>query len=188
MDDPAALLRTALRQTGRIFAGVRDDQFGDATPCREWDLKTLLNHTVGSVKMFDAAARGETFDMATDGADRLGDDPRRAYDEAAARFAEVLSEPDVLSRDWVLPMGASPGARTVNVAIIEMQQHGWDIAKATGQDASFDPHVAEVALEAARELIAQFGRNPEGGFGDEVKCDPGAPVHDRVAAFLGRQP
>jgi len=188
MDDRIAALRTALEQTGRIVAGVQPDQLHAPTPCTEWDVRTLLNHTVGSVKMLDAAARGEQFDMATYGQDLLGNDPRGAYDAAAARFSEVLSEPDVLSRDWTMAMGASPGERTINVAIIEMQQHGWDIARATGQDGRFDARVAQASLDAARELIAVFGRNPDGGFGEEVECDPRAPIHDRVAAFLGRRP
>jgi len=109
-----------------------------------------------------------------------------AWDAAAARFREALATPGVARRTWTLAFGDSPGDQAMRVAIIEFQQHAWDIARATGQNGAFDPAIAEAARQAAEGLIATFGRQ-ENVFGPEVPCPDDAPAEDRLAAFLGRQ-
>jgi len=54
----------AVDQTGRIVAAVKPDQLGDPTPCADWDVRALLNHTIGGVYMFDDAAQGKELDVA----------------------------------------------------------------------------------------------------------------------------
>jgi uncharacterized protein (TIGR03086 family) len=98
----------------------------------------------------------------------------------------ALSEPGVLDQAWAMPSGPTPGDQAATVGIIELQQHGWDLARGTGQSADFDPEVAEAALKAAQQLLGQYGRTP-GVFGDEVEPPDGAPPEDRVAAYLGRE-
>src|SRR5207253_638475 len=160
--DPVTTLIAAIDQAGRIVAGVAPDQLGQPTPCTDWDVRTLLNHTVVGVQLFDAGARNEPFELSAYGEDALGDDPVGAWDAAAAaaaaRFREALAEPDVASRTWKQAFGDSPADQAMTVAIIEFQQHAWDLARATGQDVAFDPAIASAAREAAEGLIAMFGR------------------------------
>jgi uncharacterized protein (TIGR03086 family) len=185
MADAIALFLRAVDQTRHVVDGIRDDQLGLATPCREWDVRTLLNHTLASVLMFDAAARGEAFDLSTYQRDLIDGDPSGAYKRAGDRLREALAVPGVAERSWRMPGGDSPPQDAVRIGIIEMQQHGWDLARATGQQVEFDAEVTGAAAEAAREMTARYGRGA-GVFGDEVEPPADAPAHDRLAAFLGR--
>ena len=187
MPDQVTTLIAAIDQAGRIVAGVAPDQLGQRTPCTDWDVRALLNHTVVGVQLFDAGARDEPFELSAYGEDALGDDPAGAWDAAAARFREALAAPDVSERRWKLAFGDSPADQAMTVAIIEFQQHAWDIARATGQDVDFDPAITAAARESAEGLIAMFGRQ-ENVFRPQVPCPDEAPAEDRLAAFLGRQP
>jgi hypothetical protein len=60
------------------------------------------------------------------------------------------------------------------------------VARATGQQATFDPDVTETAFTTARMAPAEQVRVP-GVFGPEADCPEGAPAHDQLAAFVGRR-
>jgi uncharacterized protein (TIGR03086 family) len=183
--DPTDILLRSVDQTGKIVAGVKPDQLSLSTPCTEFDVKTLLNHTVGALKMFLAGARGEQLDMGAFSQDLVGDDPAGAYDKTAAEFREALGQPGVLEKTWNMPFGQLPGMMCAGIGTVEFVQHGWDIAKATGQQADFDPELTEAAFTTARMMPAEQVRNAN-VYGPEVEAPPDAPAHDRLAAFLGR--
>jgi uncharacterized protein (TIGR03086 family) len=176
----------AVDQTGRIVAAVKPDQLAGATPCAEWDVRALLNHTIGGVHMFDDAAQEKEFDMSRFGKDMVGTDPADSYAAGAAKLKETLRQPGVLDRTWTMPFGATPGQIAIGIAAVEALQHGWDVAKATGQQFEFDPELGESAMATARMMPPDIVRQP-GVFGPEVDCPSGAPLEDRLAAFLGRQ-
>src|SRR5437660_10742235 len=98
--DPVAVFLRAVDQTGRIVAGVQPDQLGLPTPCSDWDVRGLLNHTIGATEMFNRAARGDAFDMAPFQGDLVGDDPAAAYNRAAAELREAMGKPGVLEEVW----------------------------------------------------------------------------------------
>src|SRR5436190_2003801 len=184
--EPIAVYKKAVDQTGRIVANVKPDQMGAATPCDDWDVRALLNHTIAVAKAFGGAARGEQFDPTPFGQDNVGDDPSGAYSTAAAQIHEALGRPDVLEGDWHMPFGTVPVSQAIAFCTLELSQHGWDVAKATGQDAEFDDEVSRIALATAKAAPAEVVRNP-GVFGPEAACPDGSPLHDQVAAFIGRK-
>jgi uncharacterized protein (TIGR03086 family) len=85
-----------------------------------------------------------------------------------------------------MPFGEVPGAIGAAFSTVEVHQHGWDVAKATGQQFAFDPELAEAAMATAQLMPADQVRQP-GVFANAVDCAPSLPVHDRLAAFLGRR-
>jgi uncharacterized protein (TIGR03086 family) len=91
----------------------------------------------------------------------------------------------VIDATWNMPFGPVPGVAAVGFATLEVAQHGWDVAKATGQQADFDPQVTDVAMAAAQAAPAELVRSP-GVFGPEADCPESAPLADRLAAFMGR--
>ena len=184
MDQIETFLR-AVDQTGRIVAGVTPNQLGQPTPCADWDVRALLNHTIGGVHMFDVAAQGEALDPAMFGQDMVGTDPADSYEQGAAKLEKTVRQPGVLDGQWTMPFGATPGQIAIGIATVETIQHGWDVAKATGQKAEFDPEVMEAAMAAAQLFPPDIVRQP-GVFGPEVECASDAPIEDRLAAFLGR--
>ena len=176
----------AVDQTGRIVAAVTPDQLAGATPCAEWDVRALLNHTIGGVYMFDDAAQEKELDTSRFQRDMVGTDPADSYAVGAAKLKETLRQPGVLDRTWTMPFGATPGKIAISIATVETLQHGWDVAKATGQQFEFDPELTEAAMAAAQLFPPEIVRQP-GVFGPEADCPSAAPLEDRLAAFLGRQ-
>jgi uncharacterized protein (TIGR03086 family) len=184
--DQLELFNRAIDQTGRIVSGVQGGQLGDPTPCDEWDVKGLLNHTISVVTMFDGAARGAEFDGSHFASDNVGDDAGASYKAAADKLHDALRAPGVVDSVWNMPFGAVPGNVAVGFATLEVAQHGWDVAKATGQTPDFDQEVTEAAITAAHAAPAELVRNPS-VFGPEADCPESASMADRLAAFLGRE-
>ena len=71
------------------------------------------------------------------------------------------------------------------IHLAETLVHGWDLARATGQDPVFDPEVVEASL---RECLGRVpAERPEGSaFRDPVPLEGSATPLDRLAAYLGR--
>ena len=183
--DPINVFQRAVDQTGRIVSGVEPDQHGASTPCSGWDVRALLNHTIAGIQMFDAAARGCAFDGSMFEGDNVGNDPGASYESRAAKLRDALAQPGVIDGTWAMPFGTVPGAAAIGFATLEVAQHGWDVARATGQQPDFDAEVTEAANAAARSAPADLVRSP-GVFGPEADCPSGAPAHDQLAAFVGR--
>ena len=183
--DPISVLRKAVDQTGRIVAGVKPDQLAGPTPCADWDTRALLNHTIGVVEMFDDAAHTKPFTGSMFANDNVGDDPGMSYETRAAGLRETLAQADVLDRTWTMPFGEIPGAIGAGFATLELFQHGWDVARASGQQIAFDPDVTETA-NATAQLMPSEQVRIDGVFGAEGTCPPDATAEDRLAAFLGR--
>lgn len=182
-------LRTAEEITGRIGATRLDV----ATPCGEWTLRRLLEHMVGQNYGFAAAARGETRDR-TVFADRpVGDDPAGAFAASAADVAAAFSESGVLDRGWWLPEirdgRVFPAPVAIGFHFVDTVVHGWDVARAIGLDAKFDPEVLEAALPVAAAVPAGESRLAAGAAFAPAVADGGTgdPL-DRIVAILGRSP
>jgi uncharacterized protein (TIGR03086 family) len=118
--EPIEIFQRAVDQTGRIVADVKADQLNTPTPCSDWDVRTLLNHTIAAVGMFDGAARGRDFDPSMFAQDNVGNDPGGAYDDRAAKLRDALAKPGVLDATWNMPFGAVPGMMAIGFATLEI--------------------------------------------------------------------
>jgi uncharacterized protein (TIGR03086 family) len=187
--DLGAAHAKALEQAGSVIAGIRPDQLAEATPCKQWNVRQLTNHLVGANWMMSMVGRGETVDPEGRTADLLGDDAVGAYRTSSKAAAEAFASAGALERSWVLPFAEVPGAVARNIHIMETVTHTWDLAKATGQTANLDPELGEVAYGVATGLVQPQFRNDAGDpFGGEVNVPTAAPVYQRLAGFLGRNP
>ena len=74
----------------------------------------------------------------------------------------------------------------MGLATTDTFQHGWDLAKATGQDANLDPELAAQLLESAGIPDAFRGPDGQAPFGPQVDVDDSSPPADQLAAYLGR--
>lgn len=184
--DQIAVLKKAVDQGGAIVAGVKADQLGNQSSCEEWDVRGLLNHLVGVVKVFEPGCQGQPLDFSIFSGDLVGDDPAAAYHQAAQALHAALDKPDVMDHNWTMPFGEVPAVAGASFSTLELFAHSWDTARSTGQDFAFDPDVSEAAMNAAKMAPADLIRQP-GVFGPEVECSDDAPLADRVAAFLGRK-
>jgi uncharacterized protein (TIGR03086 family) len=166
-------LADALERTGRLIAGIRDDQWHDPTPCTEWDVRGVVDHLItGNARLAGALGGG---DVAT--AD---------YREVAARLLEAFRQPGVMDRMVTVPAGTVPGTFALHLRLTELLVHGWDIARATGQKTDFPEELAEEELRFSERALGQLPPNRK-PFAPPRQAPDNAPTIDRLAALLGRE-
>lgn len=186
-------LRPAATRLGALVAAVPDDALANATPCPEYSLGDLLDHVGGLALAFTAAAT-KTFDEAgaqgpSGDASRLEDGWRERIQTDLEGLAEAWRAPEAwegMTRAGGIDL---PGEVAGVVALDELVVHGWDVARASGQDFTCD----EASLEAVHGFVSQFSgpgqeTEREGLFGPEVAVPESAPLVDRVIGMTGRQP
>jgi uncharacterized protein (TIGR03086 family) len=165
-------LADALERTGRLIAGIRDDQWHDPTPCAEWDVRAVVDHLVkGNASL--AAALGAEDATTTD------------YADVSAILLKSFRQPGVIDGMVTIPFGTVPADFALHLRLTELLVHGWDIASATGQKADFPEDLAEAELRFSERAVQQLppGRTP---FGPPQPAPENAPTIDRLAALLGR--
>ncbi|UGQ11816.1 TIGR03086 family metal-binding protein [Yinghuangia sp. ASG 101] len=188
---PAPDLGAAAALVSRVAAGVRDDQLDAPTPCPDYRVRNLLGHLVGLTAAFRDAARKDLGPSTSTNPGAtlpdITDDWRTALPRHLNELAEAWREPGAW--DGMTQAGGVtfPAADAGVVALNEVVVHGWDLARATGQDYPADP----AALEACRAMLAPSAdAAPEdrGPFGPAVAVPADAPLLDRVIALTGRHP
>ncbi|MBV9095412.1 MAG: TIGR03086 family protein [Streptosporangiaceae bacterium] len=182
------LMATAAAEAARLVAGVPDGMLDAPTPCTEWDLRTLLNHTiVWTAYSAERRAHGESVAEDLTRKDFTADPGfRDTYAEQIGKAVDAWSDPAAWERELTVMGSPMPAAEVGAMLIMEMVLHGWDIAKATGQHYRCDDAVAASVLatvEAQAPLFRQYD-----GFADEVELPDVVSVFDRALAASGRHP
>jgi uncharacterized protein (TIGR03086 family) len=118
----------------------------------------------------------------------VDDDPLAAFRAARADVEAVLADPARSAAE----AGGHFGPMTVEqmidtVVSMDMVLHGWDLAKATGQDATIDPDELARAWASLPSVDEAVLRSP-GVLGPIVLIPEDAPLQDRFLGFLGRDP
>ena len=188
--DPVDLLARTLAQNDAIVGRVRREQATLPTPCRSWDVRTLVNHLVHDLQKFTVMAHGGSWEPG-DEADVIGDDWAGAYRGAAGGLLAAWRRPGAPDRTVRLAFGEMPATWSLGQQVTDLAVHGWDVAKATGQPTDLDPEVGRFALEWGRQnLRPQFRGDEASGraFGPEVAVADDAPLYDRLAGWFGRDP
>lgn len=182
-------LERVVNATGRLVAGIREDQLEAPTPCDEWAVRDLLSHLVGTTQMFIAAARGEPSDGQPFAfpADAIASDVAASYDEATS--AAVASWRNRgLDGLVTLPPGDMPAEVAISIEFTDNLVHAWDLAQATQQRFDLDPHLVEHAWEFLNGNISDGSRGEGGMFGHAVTVADDAAALDRLLAYSGRTP
>lgn len=179
------------RIVARLAAGVPDARLTDPTPCPEYTVGNLLGHLAGLALAFRDAAHkdlGTTTDTS----------PGAAAPSLPAGWREelprVLGELAGAWRDPAAWTGMTraggvdlPAEIAGVVAVNELVIHGWDLARATGQEYAPDP----AALDASYAFLLETAKE-EGGdggiFGPVVPVADHAPLLDRAVGLSGRAP
>lgn len=181
-----ALHREALEHTRRVVAGVNATQWSVPTPCEGWDARDLLNHVVSGNLWAVELAGGKTIAEVGDrlDGDLLGNDPLAAYEASAATAGDAFAAPGALGAPCAVSYGPVPGSIYAGHRFIDVLIHGWDLATATGQDATLDPSLVDgcwAVLEPQADLLKASGM-----FGGHIDVSPGADAQTRLLAALGR--
>jgi uncharacterized protein (TIGR03086 family) len=155
------LHRRAVEHWVARVAAVRNEQWGDPTPCAEWSVRELVNHVVSEELWAAPLLGGQTIEEVGnqfDG-DVLGDDPQRRARTAADEAAAIVDAIVPGGGSVQLSYGEEDMGEYVRQLCADHLIHGWDLAAATGADRSMDPElVAEVgAWFAEREAMYRSG-------------------------------
>ena len=179
-------LQQAMATTRAVLANVTPDQYDAATPCESWDVRALVNHIVGGSHWF-AASVNDGKAPAPAETDFTQGDVMASYDEGISALIAAFGAPGALEKMIELPFGTFPGAAFMGLASTDQFTHGWDLARATGQDTNLAPELAAVLLQGAKASIPDQFRGPNGQAPFGVAQEAGsASSADQLAAFLGR--
>ncbi|MGW2513720.1 TIGR03086 family metal-binding protein [Streptomyces scopuliridis] len=201
-------LGPACREVARLLGGIKDDQLAGPTPCPDYAVREVLAHLVGLTLAFrDAAAKksGPTTNTPPDAAlPVLPDDWREALPRQLDELAESWRSPAAWEGGTRVGGVDLPGAVAGLVALNEVQIHGWDLARSTGQpyapaEASLRASLAVLAPPPAAGSDGSDGSDDAGGSGDSgpapdsvfgppVEVPEDAPLLDRVIGLSGRRP
>jgi uncharacterized protein (TIGR03086 family) len=176
----------AISVTRGVLVNVSKEQLDDATPCAQWKVSDLVNHIVGGQYFFAAGASG----AAPSGkeVDYSSGDFMAAFDEGTRQSLAAFRVDGVMDQILTLPFGQMPGSAFLGLAATDTFTHGWDLARATGQDTDLAPELATQLLAGARMAIQPAFRSEDGAvFGLEQTAPAGASNADQLAAFLGRR-
>lgn len=170
-------LGPAAVEMSRLVSGVRDDQLDHPTPCSDWTVADLLAHVHQFATVFTHNGRKEQARPPED----LVDDWRVAIpeqlDELLRAWREESAWQGRVSAGGV-EMDAPDNAV---VGVEELTVHGWDLARATGQDL----HVDDARLDQVKRFFELFG---EGPFGPAARTPEGGTRLEHTLARTGRDP
>ncbi|MFD8004248.1 TIGR03086 family metal-binding protein [Streptomyces mirabilis] len=175
----------------RLAAETTQEQLDRDTPCPGLAVHHMLGHLGGLAVAFRDAGRkdlGVTTDTNPGSVvPDIGPDWRETLPKALDELAEAWRDPAAWTGETRAGGVTLPGAVAGAVAADELVVHGWDLARATGQE--YEPD--EVALRSAYGFLAAAAENSgpgEGVFGPVVPVPDDAPLLDRVIGLSGRDP
>ncbi len=187
-NDVRELYTDAQNRFGEYVHGVPAEQWGASTPCVEWDVRALVNHVLGeilwAVPLFAGrtiAEVGNRFD-----GDLLGDDPAAAWDAAAPASIAAVQEQGAMDRTVHLSFGDFPGSEYAMQLFADLLVHGWDLARATGQDDQMEPGLVSACATWFADRAA--GYREFGAVGPRTDVGPDADAQSALLAEFGRVP
>ncbi|WP_328536038.1 TIGR03086 family metal-binding protein [Streptomyces sp. NBC_00344] len=175
-------------EAARVAGGVTSGQLSGPTPCGQWDTRTLVNHWVlyTSHGLEHRARRRPLTGELTDRDFAAEPDWAARYAARLDRAVGAWSDPAVWEGEIDLGAGSMPAAGIAAMITKEMAVHGWDVAKATGQEIRVPDATGTLILGVVEEY-AEIYRQYE-GFADPVELSGPSTDFERALALSGRDP
>src|SRR5215212_8266550 len=175
------------RIAGRFTELVRATPAGawDAqSPVEAWRARDVVGHLVEWFPSFLAAGAGVRLPTGPSAAE----DPVGAWQSHTDAVQALLDDPATPQRVLSNPhIGEVPLDEAIDRFYTgDVFLHTWDLARATGQDATLDPDKCAVMLagmEPLDEVLRQSGQ-----YGPRVPVPEDADAQTRLVAFIGRDP
>jgi uncharacterized protein (TIGR03086 family) len=184
----SAEMAAAAAEAARVVNGVPEGTLNAPTPCGDWDLRTLLNHTIlWTSYSAERRAHGESVDEELMNKDFAADPGfREDYATQIGLAVKAWSAPEAWTGTRNVMGDATPAADVGAMLLMEMALHGWDVARATGQEFNADAKTA-AALEDIVQAQAELFRKYH-GFADAVEPPRNATAFERALTLSGRDP
>ncbi len=180
------LLVDAIGGFERRLSVVDDSHWNAATPCDDWDVRTLVNHVVAELLWVPPLLEGKTIAEVGDcfDGDILGGDPLVTFKAAVGAAVVAASEPGAQERTVHLSFGDFPGSDYLGQVVSDVTIHTWDLARAVGADDLLDPALIAFVDDFLSPQIDAW--RSAGAFGQAVDVGPDASAQDRLLAQTGR--
>ena len=145
------------------------------TPCDEWNVRALLNHMLDSQRWFAEVPSGQsTPGPSPTPPELIGDDPAGEYERSRQATLAAYRDPEVLEKH----------GPTLGIGFVDQLVHGWDLARATGQDATIP---ADLAAAAFGMINGRMPPDQRGAmFKPEVPMADDAPAQAKLLGYAGR--
>lgn len=184
------LVAAAAEPMRAAVRAITPERLGDPTPCRDYDVRALLNHLLYWGPSLVGAATDARVPPPAAG--------EREVDLTAGDWAaDIDAHLDRLVAGWGRPEAwegttrlagpdPTPAPMIGGMVVTELVVHGWDLARALGQRPRWDDQVVEF-LHGELVRTAELGRQL-GAYGPAVPVPDSAPLLDRVLGLTGRDP
>src|SRR5436309_13551169 len=185
MSDVKELYRRALERFGEHVEKIRDDQWQGPTPCTDWDVRVLVRHLVSENLWMPPLLAGLTVaDVSNrlDG-DLLGEDPKSAWLDSAKKSGDAVAAVP-LDRTVHLSRREVPAEDYISEVMTDLAIHGWDLARAIGDDEAIDPEIVNRLYKEFKDREGEL--KVIGMFGPKVFPPKGADRQTRLLAIFGR--
>jgi len=183
--DPKELFAKALDEAGGCVMRVEASQMDNPTPCSEWNLRELLNHTIYELLWLPDLLQGKTIAEVGDKyeGDVLGDDVQAAWKRAADAALAAVKDAD-LKAVVHLSYGDKPAEHYIREMATEMLLHGWDIGQGMDCSLMFDPQAAQAVYDNLlpnKDTLAGTGL-----FAPALSVPDDSTVQVKLLALVGR--
>jgi uncharacterized protein (TIGR03086 family) len=184
MDD--ALITNAIDGFGQRLGAVDAGQWSAATPCEDWDVRTLVNHVVGELLWLPPLLEGKTIADVGDrfDGDILGDDPHATWASAVAEAQAAVSQPGAQEATVHLSFGDFPGSEYLGQITSDLVIHSWDLARAVGANDRIDAGLVGFVNDFLGPQVDAW--RSAGAFGPAVDAAPDADAQAKLLAQTGR--
>jgi uncharacterized protein (TIGR03086 family) len=184
--DAIDALERSWTEGAAVVARVTTEDLARPTACAGWDVKQLLNHTLGECQMMTLVNEGETAsndrgDLVGDGAglsetwDKLGEENIASWRASGLEGKRTYF------------YGTFPAGASAVINLGEVLVHTWDLARGIDVDFQVDPEQATL-VHGLYAAIPLDGMRAGGMLAAEVPVPADAPVAERMLGLLGRQP
>lgn len=184
----SAEMAAASAEAARVVGNVPQNALDAPTPCGDWDLRTLLNHTIlWTAYSAERRAHGESVAEDLMNKDFTADPGfREDYAQQVSKAVTAWSAPQAWEGDLNVMGDATPAADVGAMLLMETALHGWDVARSTGQEFTTDEQTAKALadiVQAQAELFRKYQ-----GFADAVEPPRDATAFERALTLSGRDP
>jgi uncharacterized protein (TIGR03086 family) len=177
---PDRYRRLAATMTERI-AAVPDEAWSRPTPCEDWSVRDLVAHLVDVHGIFQGLVGRTLVDHPP-----VDDDPLGAWQAVRDQMQADLEDPEKLDQEYDGRLGRSTFGKSVDGFVcFDLVVHGWDLARATGQDDSIDARDVE-RVQASVDAMGDTMRANK-VIAEPVEVATDASPRDRLLAALGRR-
>src|SRR4051812_40839261 len=187
MSDVRELFDRAQGHFGELVHQVKDDQWGNDTPCTDWDVRALVNHLVYEARWAVPLLEGQTIEQVGDRfeGDLLGGAPAAAYDDALGQAKAAVGTSGALEGTVHLSFGDTPADEYLAQLTSDYLVHSWDLARGIDADDALDPELVEFVYAKAEPVTDMLGAS--GLFAPPVDVGAASDPQTRLLALFGRK-